>query len=138
MDIGALLRDGEGRWVLDPASSRADFHVKHFWGAMTVRGRFERIAGEGTVEPRGTVSGHLRIEAMSLSTNNRRRDEHLRSADFFDVTHHPELLVDASADSVVLNAEVVVDRTRFSMTWSPLGIASRRARLVVVARFVRH
>jgi polyisoprenoid-binding protein YceI len=110
---------------------------------------------------------------MSLSTNNRRRDEHLRSADFFDVTHHPELLVkvhdvtaagdaklhcrgtleaaghvepleldvdvrDASADSVVLNAEVVVDRTRFSMTWSPLGIASRRARLVVVARFVRH
>jgi polyisoprenoid-binding protein YceI len=31
------------------------------------------------------------VDAASLDTGNRRRDRHLRSADFFDVQHHPEV-----------------------------------------------
>jgi len=50
-DVQALVRDGAlaGRWVLDPGASRVEFHVRHFWGAVTVRGWFERL--EGDVEP---------------------------------------------------------------------------------------
>ncbi len=87
----------EGRWVLDPAGSRADFYVKHFWGAITVHGWFERLSGAGTVGPDGTVTGTLRIEAASLDTRNKARDKHLRSADFFDVEHHPSVTVTVSA-----------------------------------------
>jgi polyisoprenoid-binding protein YceI len=173
-DAAALLADGTvaGRWVLDPAGSRAEFHVKHFWGAITVHGSFSQITGEGTVGPDGTVTGRVCIEASSLSTGNKKRDEHLRSADFFDARRHPQVVVtvtaarpvgpaalacqgsleaaghvepveftahvaDATAETVVLRADLVVDRTRFAMTWSPLGMASAVARATVVARFVR-
>ncbi len=173
-EAAALLTDGAmaGRWVLDPAGSRVEFQVRHFWGAMTVRGSFSQVTGEGSVGPDGTVTGQVCIEASSLGTGNKKRDEHLRSADFFDAEHHPQVVVtvtaaraagptalacrasleaaghaepveftadvaEASAEAVVLRADLVVDRTRFAMTWSPLGMASASARATVMARFVR-
>ena len=87
------MRLGTGNWHLDPAGSTVTFHVKHFWGAITVNGRFETVDGEGTIEPDGTVSGQLTIDAKSLTTKNRKRDEHLRSADFFDVEHYPTVTI---------------------------------------------
>ena len=78
-----------GTWVLDPAGSHAGFHIKHFWGAVTVRGRFERMTGEATVSPDGAVTGRISFDARSLNTKNKQRDEHLRSADFFHVDEHP-------------------------------------------------
>lgn len=112
------------------------------------------------------------IEAASPTTKNRKRDEHLRSADFFDAEHHPKLVVtvrdlvpagptvlrgrvaleatgheqefettmavlEATPGAVTLRCEAVVDRTAYDMTWSPLGMASKQARAVVTARFVR-
>ena len=170
LDVQALLRDGQGRWTLDPAGSDLKFHVQHFWGAITVHGRFERFEGEGTVDEDGNVSGQLRIEAASLTTKNRKRDQHLRSAEFFDAEHYPSVVVtvrhlapeghalrgevtleaagrrqvlaptveviEATSGWVILRSEVVVDRTAFEMTWSPLKMASYPARAVVTARFV--
>jgi polyisoprenoid-binding protein YceI len=170
--LAASIEGARGRWTLDPLGSRAEFHVKHFWGAVTVHGSLDRISGEGTVGPGGSVAGRLVIDASSLSTHNRQRDKHLRSADFFDVEHHPEVVVTVhraeplagaallcqgtleaagheepleftanvegmTADAVTRHAEVVLDRTRFGMTWSPLRIAARQAQLVATARFVR-
>jgi polyisoprenoid-binding protein YceI len=172
--VAALLGDGTaaGRWVLDPAGSRVEFHVRHFWGAVTVHGSFGQVTGEGNVSQDGTVTGRMSMDAASLGTKNKKRDEHLRTADFFDAEHHPRVVVtvtgarltglaslacqgtleaaghiqpveftaqveDASAKSAVLRAELVVDRTGFAMTWSPLGMASAMARATVVARFTR-
>jgi polyisoprenoid-binding protein YceI len=92
-DLQALQRDSQGSWSLDPAGSSAEFHVKHFWGAITVHGRFERLEGEGIVSLDGTVTGVLRLDAASLTTKNKRRDQHLRSADFFDIEHHPTVTI---------------------------------------------
>ena len=163
---------GPGTWALVPSASRAEFHVRHFWGAITVHGHFERVAGTGTVASDGSISGRLVIEAASLDTHNPQRDRHLRSADFFDVERHPEVTVtvhearwlsaaelrctatleagghsepleftaavqNPSVTEVTLEAEVVIDRTRLGMTWSPLGMAARTARLRVAAHFVR-
>jgi polyisoprenoid-binding protein YceI len=91
-DVTSLLADGTaaGTWVLDPAGSRAEFRVKHFWGAVTVRGTFEQMTGEATVGPNGTVTGRISLDARSLSTKNKQRDKHLRSADFFHVDQHPQ------------------------------------------------
>ena len=88
-DIQSLLRDGRGSWTLDTAGSSAEFYVKHFWGAITVHPRFERLAGEGTISDDGIVTGALRLEAGSLTTKVKKRDEHLRSAEVFDVERHP-------------------------------------------------
>ncbi len=98
--VTALLDDRTtaGGWILDPAGSRAGFHVKHFWGAVTVHGQFGRICGEGSVGADGTVTGRVSMDAASLSTKNKRRDEHLRSADFFDVAHHPHVVVTVTAE----------------------------------------
>ena len=89
------LTDGTaaGRWTLDPAGSRAEFSVKHFWGAITVRGTLERMTGEATVSPDGTVTGQISFDADSLNTKNKQRDKHLRSADFFHVDKHPHAVL---------------------------------------------
>lgn len=94
-----LLADkrADGRWVLDPAGSRVEFRVKHFWGLITVHGSFGQMAGEGRVDPDGAISGRVTIDASSLSTKNARRDEDLRSARFFDVAHHRELVIRVAA-----------------------------------------
>ena len=63
--VTSQLADGTaaGSWVLDPAGSRAEFRIKHFWGAITVHGTLERMTGEATVGPDGTVTGRISFNA---------------------------------------------------------------------------
>jgi polyisoprenoid-binding protein YceI len=78
-----------GTWRLDPADSSVEFHVRHFYGLMTVTGHFERYHGTVNLQSRPAIA--LTIDADSLDTKHNKRDKHLRSADFFDVEHHPEV-----------------------------------------------
>jgi polyisoprenoid-binding protein YceI len=78
-----------GRWRLDPARSSVEFHVRHFYGLITVKGHFDRY--HGTLELSASPAVELTIEADSLTTKVKKRDEHLRSADFFDVANHPHV-----------------------------------------------
>jgi len=110
-DVLALVKNGAlaGQWSLVPAESCAEFGNRHFWNTITVRGRFGQISGEGTVAPGGTVTGQLVIDAASLTTGNKQRDKHLRSADFFDVANHPRVVLSvrhaALSDAGTLKAE---------------------------------
>lgn len=94
---GAATALAVGEWTLDPDNSRAEFAVKHFWGLVTVRGHFNEIAGELSIDPAGTVAGELRIDAASVDTGNKQRDKHLRSADFFGAEEHPQVVFKPSA-----------------------------------------
>jgi polyisoprenoid-binding protein YceI len=78
-----------GVWELDPRRSSVEFRVKHFWGIVTVRGRFTKFQGVATIDGAGAISGSIRIDAASVDTRQPKRDAHLRSADFFDADHHP-------------------------------------------------
>jgi polyisoprenoid-binding protein YceI len=87
MTIAARTQLPTGTWHVDPAHSRVEFAVKHL-GIATVRGVFREF--EGTLQlDEGRAYGT--VNAASLDTNDDRRDEHLRSPDFFEVVEHPEL-----------------------------------------------
>ena len=80
-----------GTWKIDPSHSEIQFFVRHMM-ISKVRGRFREFEGTIYVGERPEDSWvEVVIEAASIDTRDRTRDEHLRSADFLDVEHHPEL-----------------------------------------------
>jgi polyisoprenoid-binding protein YceI len=83
--------DASGVWQLDPATSSITFAVKHFWGLMTVKGRFGELEGTVEVSESGAIRGSLAVRAESLDTGIKKRDKHLRSAAFFHVGEHPTI-----------------------------------------------
>jgi polyisoprenoid-binding protein YceI len=90
-----------GNWMLDSAATTVKISHKTLWGLVPVRGAFTRVTGEGTVSAGGGLHGTLRIAAESIDTGNRKRDEHLRSRDFFDVERHPFITVRITSAEVI-------------------------------------
>jgi polyisoprenoid-binding protein YceI len=82
-------RVNEGPWTLDPSRSSVEFHVRHFYGLMTVKGNFAEY--EGVLDLGASPAVELTIQAASLDTKMAKRDVHLRSKDFFDVEHHQQV-----------------------------------------------
>jgi len=80
------------QWQIDPAHSAAHFSVRHLM-ISNVRGEFTKLSGSALINPADPAksSVEITIEAASLNTREPQRDEHLRSADFFDVANHPTL-----------------------------------------------
>ena len=91
--LQALVKDGSlaGEWVLDPGPSSIRLTTRNLLGLVPVRGVFREVSGNGTVSPDGAVSGTVTVAAASIDTKNARRDTHLRSADFFDSGHNPDI-----------------------------------------------
>ena len=92
-ELHALLQDGKlaGAWTLDAARSEVRLETRHTWGLRPLHGAFRQVTGNGTVTAAGEVTGVMTVAAQSIDTKNSTRDKHLRSADFFDVTTHPDL-----------------------------------------------
>jgi polyisoprenoid-binding protein YceI len=88
-----VLRDGTltGSWTLDPARSQVRLTTRHTWGLLPLHGVFRQVSGSGAVTADGNVTGVVAVAAGSIDTKNSQRDKHLRSADFFDITAHPDL-----------------------------------------------
>lgn len=80
-----------GTWIIDPSHSEVEFMVRHLM-ISKVRGSFRRFDGTIVVAERPEDSRvEVFIEAASIDTRDATRDEHLRSADFLDVEHYPEI-----------------------------------------------
>jgi polyisoprenoid-binding protein YceI len=78
-------------YSIDPTHANVGFEVRHIMS--TVPGRFNEF--EGTIQVNRVNPEASRVEfsidAGSIDTRNQRRDEHLRSGDFFDVATHPTI-----------------------------------------------
>jgi polyisoprenoid-binding protein YceI len=80
------------RWFLEPGHTAAEFCVRHMM-VTYVRGHFKNIHGTLIFDPENPRNSRVeaRIDAKSIWTGESERDAHLRSADFFDAEHYPEI-----------------------------------------------
>ncbi|MFI5940378.1 YceI family protein [Streptomyces uncialis] len=80
-----------GDWEIEPTHSSIGFTARHI-GLARIHGRFNTFAGALRIGERMEESAmHVVIDAASIDTNVRMRDDHLRSADFLDVQRFPTL-----------------------------------------------
>jgi len=87
---------GPASFQLDPAASSVSISHKTFWGMGTVRGSFTKLTGSAELLADGSGRGRLEIDAASIDTKNAKRDQHLRSKDFFHADEHPQLVVEVT------------------------------------------
>jgi polyisoprenoid-binding protein YceI len=80
-----------GTWTVDPVHSEVSFVVRHMM-VSKVRGRFDTFEGHVTTAP-GPLQSSVTatVDLTSINTGTQQRDDHIRSADFFDVENHPTM-----------------------------------------------
>src|ERR1700704_876202 len=79
-----------GTWSVDPIHSEVAFSVRHMMVGK-VRGRFTGFTGEIVAAEDGSATVTASADVSSVDTQNAQRDEHIRSADFFDAATHPTI-----------------------------------------------
>jgi polyisoprenoid-binding protein YceI len=78
------------QWIIDPDHSVAAFVVRHFM-VCDVHGQFNAVSGSISFDPAKPENASLEvaIEVAGVYTGIQKRDDHLRSPDFFDAATYP-------------------------------------------------
>ena len=94
--LGVLQAAAAETYRIDKNHSEVGFQIRHL--LTKVRGAFADVEGAITLdrEAAENSSVSITIQAASIDTNNSRRDNHLRSADFFDVEKYPLITFESS------------------------------------------
>ena len=87
--IAGTRADGPASWSIDPAHTEINFSVKHFFTPVT--GSFEDydVALDYDAENPEKSSLEVRVKVASVNTGNGQRDDHLRTADWFEAATYP-------------------------------------------------
>lgn len=85
------------KWAIDPTHSSIDFSIKHMMIA-NVKGSFNNFDAIIEANPADltTATIEFNVELSSINTRNEDRDNHLRSADFFDIENYPTMTFKAT------------------------------------------
>jgi polyisoprenoid-binding protein YceI len=117
-DVAAVPGYVAGTWEIDPVHSEVGFIARHMM-VSKVRGRFTSFSGELVLaEDPLQSSVAATIDLTSIQTGNEQRDQHIRSADFFEVDKYQTMTyrstgVRAEGDHFVLEGELTLkDVTR--------------------------
>ena len=83
-------------WKMDPAHSAVMFEIKHIYS--TVRGHFGEFSGNVFFNPNDLKESKFdfTVEVDSINTRIGKRDNHLRSGDFFDAKKYPQMVFKSS------------------------------------------
>jgi len=117
------LLDYSGTWEIDPSHTTIGFRVRHAM-VTTVHGQFTSFTGSLTLdgEQASQSSAQLHIDVASITTANEQRDEHLRSADFFDVANHPAIVFTSTSVSVTGEEFTVVGNLTIKEVTAPVTL----------------
>ena len=90
MQTARVRSDAQDVWAINPAHSTIEFSVKNFF-FFIVKGRLTEFAGNIVLDEAdiGGSSVEVAIKAASIDTGKKRRDAHLRSADFLEADRYP-------------------------------------------------
>jgi polyisoprenoid-binding protein YceI len=112
-----------GTWSIDPVHSDVSFYVRHMM-VSKVRGEFTEFDAVLTTAP-NPLDSHVEatIKLDSISTRNEQRDNHIRSADFFEVDLYPEMTYTSTGvrydgDQIVVDGELTLKGTTRSVPLS--------------------
>lgn len=109
----------EGEYVIDSAHSQVIFKVKHL-AISTVTGRFDLFEGAYNFDPENIDNSSVQatIVASSVNTNEKDRDDHLKSEDFFNVEKYPNITFKSKEIKKVddTNFQIVGDLTMHGVT----------------------
>ncbi len=102
-------------WIVDPAHSEVQFKVKHLM-INTVTGEFTsyRVSVESDSDSFENSSISFEADVASISTKNEMRDNHLKSADFFDADQFPTIrfvgkgLTKTGTDTYTLTGDLTI------------------------------
>jgi len=91
-------------WTVDPAHTSADFSIAHM-AISRVTGSFNQVTGELVFDKQGNhpKSVNISIDVASIDTGVDKRDEHLKSPDFFDVKTYPTMTY--TSDNIISQGE---------------------------------
>jgi polyisoprenoid-binding protein YceI len=109
-------------FTIDPVHSQMLFKVRHL-GLSTVTGRFGAFTGTFQLDPASGQAGaaSLSIDVASISTNNDRRDGHLKSPDFFAADSFPKItFVSTGVQKVSGNKYKVMGNITIRSTTKPI------------------
>jgi polyisoprenoid-binding protein YceI len=92
LSLRAIALGETSVWEIDPAHSSAQFAVRHLM-VSTVRGGFSKLSGAVTLNESDPTKSSIEatIDTTSIDTRIAKRDEHLKSPDFFDVAKYPTI-----------------------------------------------
>lgn len=100
------------KWIIDPTHSEVSFKVKHLV-ISTVTGYFKKFEGSAESESDDFIGASVAFTADidSIDTNQSDRDNHLKSADFFDAANHPKLSFEGKISQVGGDYKLIGDLT---------------------------
>ena len=110
-----------GTWTIDPVHSEVSFVVRHMM-VSKVRGRFDKFEGTIVTAPDPLQSSvTATVDLSSVNTGEPNRDNHIRSADFFEVESHPTLTfhstgVRPDGDNFLLDGDLTIRGTTKPVT----------------------
>ncbi|MGZ9583288.1 YceI family protein [Paenibacillus marinisediminis] len=100
----------KSKWSVDPAHSSLDFSIRHMMVA-NVKGTFHSFEATIDADPSDLTTADIQfsVDLSSIDTRNNDRDNHLRSADFFDIEKFPQMTF--TATNIVKRADGDYDVT---------------------------
>lgn len=109
----ADLLPNAGNYAIDASHTSVNFRVDHM-GYSKILGRFGDVSGTLAVSEQGSGKLNVIINTASVDTNHDKRDDHLRSPDFFNAKQFPEitftsaLKINGNTEKQQLNGEVEI------------------------------